>query len=294
MKLWKTAFAFIFLSGALLGQYNYSQLRTWHQSSLSMNVDIEKRRGFADSLWNGLQDFLEEHGGIKSDSLPTISQVELNSDNKVLYTWLTRNENLYSTWGILYDKKKKTVLELGPKEAVALSDNSILKKMLSGGKWPSMLIYEAVPYKRKGQSMYLLLGFYPGSDNVNYKHLDVLTFDKAGAPIFGSRHILWEGQKIGRKTFVFSAQASMILKLEKKDKRVVMDHLAPASPELKGQFAFYGPDLSYDALEFNGEEWILLTDVDLKNPSQDLGQPGQIQRFGPKINARRPAASGNN
>jgi hypothetical protein len=293
MKSWKTTLAFTFLSGALLGQYNYQQLRTWHQSSLSLGIEAEKRQAIADSLWTGIQEFLEAFGSLKSDSLPTVSQVELSAENKVLYTWLTRTENAYASWGVVYDKKRGLSLELSPKDAVALSDNSILKKMLSGGKWPSMLIYEAVPFRRKGQSMYLVIGFYPGSDNVNYKHLDILSFDKAGSPLFGSRHILWEGQKIGRKTFKFSAQASMILKLEKREKRVVMDHLAPASPELKGQFAFYGPDLSYDALEFNGEEWILISDVDLKNPGQDLGQPGKIQQFGPKINARRPAPSGN-
>ena len=287
MKTWKAVFFCSFFIGPLFGQATYQELRHWHQASLSIDNPIEKSKALSERLWTALQEQLEKGNSLVADSLPSISQVELKAVGKVVYTWLTRHQNSFQTWGLIYDKKSLETWELHPNESAVLGEPSQIKKLLSGGHWPGVLMYEAVPFKRKGQTMYLTIGFFPGADNVSYKHLDILSFDKAGAPIFGGRYMLWEGQKIGRKTFRYSAQASMMLKTEKGGKRVVMDHLAPASPELKNQFAFYGPDLSYDALEFNGEEWILIADVDVKNPGQDLGQPGQIQRFGPQIKPRR-------
>jgi len=293
MRSWKTIGLLLLISGTLIGQTRYGQLRAWHQESLMANNGDEKNKAFADSLWFGIQELVEIGMGISVDSLPSISQVELKGENKVLLSWLTRNHAAFQSWGLIFDKKTMKIWDFHPNEAASLSDPSILKKMLSGGKWPGMLVYEAVAFKRKNQTLFLLIGFFPGSDNLNYKHIDVMSFDKAGSPIFGSRHISWEGQKIGRKTFRYSAQASMMLKSEKGEKRLVMDHLAPASPELKNQFAFYGPDLSYDALEFNGEEWIMIPEVDLKNPGQDQGKPGKIQRFGPNIQPRRDSSAEN-
>lgn len=293
MKIWKSVLFLLVFAAPLAAQPSFIQLQNWHRTLLQANNSPETVRILEDSLWAGVQEKLENEKDLPADSLPSISQIQLKAHGLVLYTWLTRNQNFFRCWGILHNKKSNAMQALLPSEAVPLSESGIAKKMLSGGKWPGMLTYEAVPFKRNGQSMYLLIGYFPGADNLNYKHLEVLSFDKAGSPLFGSRSMLWEGQRIGRKTFRYSAQTSMMLKTEKGEKRVVMDHLAPASPELKNQFSFYGPDLSYDVLEFNGEEWILLQDVDLKNPSQDLGQPGQVQRFGPNIKARRDSPNGN-
>lgn len=287
MKSWKTSIVLIFLTSQLMGQVSWQRLGALHQASLAPNLTEQQWLAKADSLWLGLQENLELGLPLPTDSLPSISQVGLKGKHTSLYTWLTRSASGFHSWGLMYDHKQKSVLALERSEAITLWDFNLAKKVLSGGKWPAMLVYEAVPFKRKGQLHFLLLGFNPGEENIHFKHVEVLSFDRSGLPQFGSRLILWEGAKIGRKTFRYSAQASMMLKLEKEGNRIVMDHLAPASPELKSQFAFYGPDLSYDALEFNGEEWVLIPNVDLKNPSQDLGKPGQIQRFGPNIKSKR-------
>lgn len=287
MKNWKTTLALLGIASQLMGQLNMQRLGAWHRATLSPNLSESELLAKADSLWMGLQEHLEQGLAFPVDSLPSISQVALKGQHKTLYTWLTRSSSGFQSWGLMYDHKQKSVLPLESTDAMPLWDYNLAKKILSGGKWPAMLVYEAIPFKRKGQHHFLLLGFHPGEENIHFKHVEVLSFDRTGLPQFGARFMLWEGLKIGRKTFRYSAQASMMLKLEKEGNRIVMDHLAPASAELKSQFAFYGPDLSYDALEFNGEEWVLIPNVDLKNPSQDLGKPGEIQRFGPNIKSKR-------
>ena len=48
---------------------------------------------------------------------------------------------------------------------------------------------------------------------------------------------------------------------------IIMDHLAPEDSRFEGQYQFYGPDFSYDALEFKKGEWVFQRDVFAKNRS---------------------------
>jgi hypothetical protein len=47
-----------------------------------------------------------------------------------------------------------------------------------------------------------------------------------------------------------------------------MDHLAPESPDFRGQYAFYGPTLSYDALEWRKGRWHWKKDVAAQNDEE--------------------------
>ncbi len=44
-----------------------------------------------------------------------------------------------------------------------------------------------------------------------------------------------------------------------------MDHLAPLDPSYEGNRSYYGPDFSYDVLEFNKGKWVLEENVELRN-----------------------------
>jgi hypothetical protein len=57
------------------------------------------------------------------------------------------------------------------------------------------------------------------------------------------------------------------MRFEEENARIVMDHLAPESPEFEGQKAFYGPTLSYDALVWRKDGWQWESDVDVANPN---------------------------
>ena len=47
--------------------------------------------------------------------------------------------------------------------------------------------------------------------------------------------------------------------------RIVYDHLAPENPSLQGQYAFYGPTLSYDGIEWRKGRWQFVSDVSVRN-----------------------------
>ena len=60
------------------------------------------------------------------------------------------------------------------------------------------------------------------------------------------------------------------LRVEPSAGRIVFDHLAPEDPSMRGQFAFYGPTLSYDGLEWRKGRWQFMSDVSVKN-AKDAG-----------------------
>ena len=53
----------------------------------------------------------------------------------------------------------------------------------------------------------------------------------------------------------------MSLKYEDHYNRIIFDHLMPESPNLKGFYSFYVPDLSLDAFVLTGNKWVFKEDV---------------------------------
>ena len=66
--------------------------------------------------------------------------------------------------------------------------------------------------------------------------------------------------------FEYNADLTMSLNFNEHKNEIVFNHLS-ASQEglLNGQYQFYGPDGSYDALEFHRDKWFLREDVDVRN-----------------------------
>ncbi|MCB0795808.1 MAG: hypothetical protein KDB88_13830, partial [Flavobacteriales bacterium] len=100
------------------------------------------------------------------------------------------------------------------------------------------------------------------------KIIEVLSF-RGDKPRLGAD--LFEGGRLPetRKIYAYSFQATMHLEFRPEEDRIVMDHLNALRPELSGQAAFTGPDLSYDAYQWNKGRWIFERDVDVKDLDPD-------------------------
>jgi hypothetical protein len=75
--------------------------------------------------------------------------------------------------------------------------------------------------------------------------------------------------------FAYSFQASMSMRWDTAGGRIVLDHLSPQRPDLEGQPAFYGPDLSYDAYVWQKDHWAYQRDIDAREqgPSKPWNPP---------------------
>jgi hypothetical protein len=132
-------------------------------------------------------------------------------------------------------------------------------------KWFGMLYYKIIPVKHKKKKYYTLLA-WDGNDKLTSKKIiDVLTFNADGTPHFGADVFKLEKKTVKRVVFEYSAQAVMSLKYNEDKKLIVFDHLAPSQSKLEGQFQYYGPDFSFDALNFSKGKWIYIPDIDARN-----------------------------
>jgi hypothetical protein len=103
----------------------------------------------------------------------------------------------------------------------------------------------------------------------------VLYFKSTGDPVFGKDVFKFPKKNPKRLMFEYSADISMSLKYNDKRNQIVYDHLAANKPDglLDGQFQYYGPDGSYDALELKNDKWIVVEDIDArseKNKNEDV------------------------
>lgn len=136
---------------------------------------------------------------------------------------------------------------------------------ISAEQWYGALYYKIIPVKRRNKTLYTVLGWDHFTEMSTAKLIDVMYFVgndvKLGMPIFKA------GSEIQRRMFFeHSEKTSMHLNYEADRERIMMDHLSPESPSMANFREFYVPDLSYDAMEFDGKRWNLIEDVIGVNP----------------------------
>jgi len=136
---------------------------------------------------------------------------------------------------------------------------------LSAHQWLGALYYQIVPFKEKGNKLYLLLGWDGNNDKTSKKLIETLGFSKTGDPEFGIPVINWRGKRLSRVIFEYSKQVQMKLKFHERANLLVFDHLSPSEPRYVNQFEYYGPDFSYDALKFEKGIWNLVEEFDLNS-----------------------------
>ncbi len=129
--------------------------------------------------------------------------------------------------------------------------------------WYGALYYDIIPFKKGGGDHYVLLGWDGDTRISNKKVIDVISFNgsniRLGSPVFKTE----EGIK-KRVIFTYAEQISMSIVYQEKEKRIVFDHLAPRDQSLQGQFQFYGPDMSHDALEYKKGKWYWASNIEFK------------------------------
>jgi hypothetical protein len=165
------------------------------------------------------------------------------------------------------DERKDEIL------VTELKDNSAElplrpEEILTADNWYGALYYKIIPIEKGSKTVYTLLGWDGNSSSSNVKLIDVLYFTgsqlKLGSPIFKLKD-----QVLKRVFYEHSERAVMSLRYEEEYKRIIFDHLSPESPNLKGFYAYYIPDLSYDAFVLDGAKWLLKEDVIGVNPDDE-------------------------
>lgn len=234
---------------------------------LAQNIADEKKLSVNSDIRERMRMLLthEESFSYPFDSLKYMGKVLSPDGSFRLYCWnivLTNGSYRYYTF-IQHSKKESgcRVEELFDREDTP--DNCMMITSRAND-WLGALYYQIIPFKNSGKDYYLLLGWDGNNISTNKKVIEVLYFDNERKAVFGAPVINWRDKRLNRVVFEYAKQARMTLRYDMASKRVIFDHLSPMSPNYKGQFEYYGPDFSYDALILKKGVWILEEDVDIR------------------------------
>jgi hypothetical protein len=126
--------------------------------------------------------------------------------------------------------------------------------------------------KRRKSERYTLLG-WEGKDNLTTtKVIDVLTLNN-GKLKFGAE--IFEGGPRNSKRIIleYGNEVSCSVKYYHRQQHIVCDHLSPRNPMMKGIFADYGPDGSYDRWILEKGRWRLEENIDVSQYSESDRRP---------------------
>jgi hypothetical protein len=126
--------------------------------------------------------------------------------------------------------------------------------------WYGALYYQVHTVHYDNRKFYTLIGFDFNNSFTNIKIIDVLTFIDDN-PVFGSPIFKFKDGIRHRVVFEYSAGVVMFARYVANLDLIVYDHLSPSLPRFGGQYRYYGPDLSYDALRFEHGSWVHVSDI---------------------------------
>ena len=213
--------------------------------------------------------------GVQTCALP-ISILRPADKHFMLVTWnIPRADGTHNYFGFLLVNNSRRVKKgflrhqtLTNFESFKLLDRSAAVKSPENyvgtpEKWFGMLYTQLI----ECDGYYTLLGWDGNDKMTQRKFVDALYFKANGDPVFGKDIFRFPRRNPRRLMFECSQEISMSLRYNEKENRIIFSHLAPRQEGnlLEGQYQFYGPDGSFDALEMKKERWVLVEDIDARN-----------------------------
>lgn len=197
------------------------------------------------------------------DSLVGISFLESKDGIVRLFTWNIYFEDLtHKCFGLIqYHPNKRTNVVFELKD---FYDHYATKKRKfpSHAEWYGAVYYDIVEKKVGKNTLYTLMGWRGCDALTQQKVIETLSFDRRNLPRFGGRKFRVNKKYVSRLVYTYSAKTMMRIGQNPSKELIVIDHLSPSNPKFIGQYQYYGPDLSYDALEFRGSKWYMMENID--------------------------------
>jgi len=210
------------------------------------------------------------------DSINEVSRLMAPDKKFRIITWnLFKEDGTHAFFGFLQVNNSKTTKKgLFKKETVSqyevypLVDRSGTVKtpenyVSDPGKWFGMLYVDII---KSDEEFYTLIGWDGNEKLTQRKFIDILSFKPDGTPVFGKDVFKIPGKFAKRVMFEYASEVSMSLKYNTARKQIIFSHLAPNTldPNLIGQYQYYGPDGSFDALYMKKGKWTYEPAIDIR------------------------------
>jgi len=189
-----------------------------------------------------------------------------SADQKLrIFTWHVEDDfDHFRYFGFIQVGTKK-----GRSKLYELNDNgkpqrSLFKLDQSTEDWYGKLYYQVLTNQYKRKTYYTLLGMDFNNGRSNIKCVEVITIHR-NTPNF-ERSLFFNGRdKVDRLVLEYSDQVAISVRYNQGADMITFDHLVPFHSIYENNYEFYGPDGSYDGLEFSGGVWNYRDDIDVRN-----------------------------
>ena len=227
------------------------------------------------------------------EALRSISRLRSKDDRFQIWTWqLPRKGGRFDHFGfiIMPDEDENRLVSLVD---TVKSYELPHYQQLSPDNWYGAIYYSIETVKAKGREYYVLLGFDQNDLVERRKLIEVVSFAGKNDRMirFGERFFdvsEFQGMKMERAPYRlfmrYGAERTSMLRWDKKEEQILMDHLVPDDASMKSMYRFYGPDFSYDALVFKKGKWNLELGTEFQSDINSPIRPPDKERGLPPPN----------
>lgn len=234
-----------------------------------------ERLALSDQLSEALVDHwssnsLEEEAGEILGDVMGFASAGSGKERLAVVSWnveLSNQTNAYGAVVVFRGKKNEQAVQaLRFKRSTTLRPTLDEKSRYTAKEWPGAVYYEVLLQHQGNRPVYTLLG-WDGADNIRTRKV-IETLSVSGTKLKFGVPIISAGRGSTKRYIMeYSDQVSASLQWREDLDMIVMDHLSPPSPDLEGQTAYYGPDMSYDGFVWKKNHWVLEEDVDVRDPN---------------------------
>jgi len=245
---------------------NSEQLLNAQFESLKIASNDSLKLSISHGIMRDLKKSLKKKGSFTYpfNEIVNLGKVTSFDEQLRIFSWnYTLEDGAYRYFALLQKKDGRKIRLIELHQNLLVEESMVTK--LSSSQWLGALYYQIVPFKHNKKSLYLLLGWDGNKDRTSKKVIETIGFSKTGEPELGLPVINWRGKRLSRVIFEYSKQVQMKLKYYEGANCIVFDHLSPSESRYINQFEYYGPDFSYDALEFKNGIWNLVEEFDVKS-----------------------------
>lgn len=191
-----------------------------------------------------------------------------------IITWNLELQNRTQEYGGFVLAKDRNgepiVIELSHRKSHINRQALDTKKRFKAETWPGAVYYSIIPQTQGKKLVFTLLG-WDGADGIrSRKVVETLSIQNGklrfGVPIIDLGH---GSEK--RLVLEYADGVTAMLRWREDLRMIVMDHLSAPEPQLQGNTSFYGPDMTYDALVWQKNHWVLKENLEIRDP--DMKKP---------------------
>jgi hypothetical protein len=257
---------------------DYEQELTALGNEIVTGVTEEERltlnKEFNDLLYDCL--LQDESFDYPFEKVRNLSKLTAESKQFRLFTWLVPlKDGTFQYNGMALVKQKHGL------EIIDLKDQSAEMEKpeyawLKPSKWFGAIYYQTFEVKYKKNRYQVYLGYRPGDRKVQEKIIEVVQLKNGklefGAKIFETPLLadFKYAQRPYRLRLRYSKKVVASLKYVPAEKMIIMDHLSPPDASMKGQWELYGPDFSYDGLEWEDGKFQLRKQIEFNSGLQQV------------------------